>query len=217
MKNRCQSWCLKSSICSRPRENIKFRGPMKCINYCIQCLQGFSFSECGMRIHSSPPRVMLCSLSLKQCLHQNLRLCDHNHTIFFLNVRWDSTKRERQGELQLVSVAPLWIISRYICHVSPAHDGSNGAPWPGLCALLSALWKSLKDSRKKHILTHAADIHLALDTAGSDLSPPLNNNMVDRNHSARLSSPTAFAHEDRRVRAESHLVWQTYAQYLGPE
>lgn len=25
MKTRCQVWCLKSSICTRPKENIKFR------------------------------------------------------------------------------------------------------------------------------------------------------------------------------------------------
>lgn len=97
-------------------------------------------------------------------------------------------------ERRLVSAASLWITSRYICHVSPAHGGSNGAPWPGLCALLSVLWKSPKDSRQKHILTYAADIHLAPDTAGSDLSPLLNNNMVDRDHSARLSSSSTHTH-----------------------
>lgn len=32
----------------------------------------------------------------------------------------------------------------------PRQGGSNGAPWPGLCALLSVLWKSPKDSRKTH-------------------------------------------------------------------
>ena len=104
-------------------------------------------------------------------------------------------------ERRLVSAASLWITSRYICHVSPAHGGSNGAPWPGLCALLSVLWKSPKDSRQKHILTYAADIHLAPDTAGSDLSPLLNNNMVDHDHSAQLSSSSTHTHTQRRGQA----------------
>lgn len=30
--------------------------------------------------------------------------------------------------------------------------------------------KKNKDSRQKHILTHTADIHLAVDTAGTNLS-----------------------------------------------
>lgn len=90
----------------------------------------------------------------------------------------------REEESSLVSAAPLWIISRYICHDSLARGGSNSAPWLGLCALLAVLWKSPKDRRQKHFLTHAADIHLAPDTAGSDLSPLLNNNMVDGNHSS---------------------------------
>lgn len=121
---------------------------------------------------------------------------------------------QRESGGHVVCAAPLWIISRYICHYSPARGGSNGAPWPGLCALLSALWKSPKDSRQKHILTHAANIHLALDTAGSDLSPLLNNNMVDRNHSARVSSSTTHTHTGRQTSVcqgttQSHLVRQT--------
>lgn len=178
---------------------------MICVNYCIQCLQGFSFSEYGMRINSTVCHVWCFVHWPKRsyAVKTAPTMWPISHRFFFLcllgtNSRfWDQNaietrqqkrEREREGESHPASEAPLWIISRYICHISPAHGGSNGAPWPGLCALLSALWKSPKNSRQKHILTHTADIHLDLDTAGSDLSPLLNNNMVDHNHSTWLSS-----------------------------
>lgn len=48
----------------------------------------------------------------------------------------------------------------HLPQLPPAHGGSNGAPRPGLCALLSALWKSAENSGQKHILTRTPDIHL---------------------------------------------------------
>lgn len=89
-----------------------------------------------------------------------------------------------------MSVALLCIISRYICHKSPVHSSGNGAPWPGLCAQLTVRWKWPKDSRQEHILTHAADIHLAPDTVGADLSSLLNNNMVDHQCPALVFNQT---------------------------
>lgn len=65
LKNRCQVWCLKCSVCARPKKNINLECPMICINCCIQWLQGFSFPEYGMSRSSSWPCVLLCSPSLK--------------------------------------------------------------------------------------------------------------------------------------------------------
>lgn len=108
-----------------------------------------------------------------------------------------------------VSEAPLWIISRYICHVSPAHGGSNGAPWPGLCALLSALWKSPENSGQKHILTHTPDIHLDPNTAGSELSPRLN--VVPCNNSTWLGSWSTNTHV--HVSRAHHIHHKYHAEF----
>lgn len=92
----------------------------------------------------------------------------------------------------------------------PAHSGSNGAPRPGLCALLSALWKSAENSEQKHILTRTPDIHLgpppshpAPGTAGSDLSPLLS--IVHRNNSSRLGSWSKHTHTHTCQKPTTHM------------
>lgn len=93
--------------------------------------------------------------------------------------KWGENERERNYPLFLQPLSGSY--PGTFCHHSPARSSGNGAPWPGLCALLSTQWKAPWERRPKHILTHASAIHLPRSTPGTDLSPLLNN-MVYRNH-----------------------------------
>lgn len=73
-------------LCSAKREHQIQSALMICINYCIQCLRGASFSECGLRVRSA----MCDALFTGQMMvfhRRKLCLCNHYLIHFFMRFR----------------------------------------------------------------------------------------------------------------------------------
>lgn len=200
MTNRCQVQCSKSSICT---SNLK--RPVICVNYCIQCLQGFLFSDYGMRIHSTVCHVW-CFVHWPKRSHAakttpTMWPISHRFFCVFVNNKfqvlrskcnWDQTtkKREREsgGGSRVLFLKPRCGSYPGTFATSLLHTAAVMVPPGQDCVLCSVRCGNHPRTAGRNILAHTADIHLDLDTAGSDLSPLLNNNMVDHNHSTWLSS-----------------------------
>lgn len=157
MKNRCQVRWLKSSICTWPKKNIKFRAsndmhqllhPVPSGLFILwmwnedthtHTIKGdvLLFAELKMFFYNIHSRCVKCAFvttnisiflwvcyTFLECLSRKL---DINYIQSF-EIKMQLRPDKERGESCLVSAAPLWITSRYICNDSPAQGGSNGGP-----------------------------------------------------------------------------------------
>lgn len=132
---------------------------MICINYSSACLLGFSSSEFAMRMRRGAPCAALRAGRVRS---RHVTGAESIIPTAETKMQVGSQKPKRKEvEVATPTYPPTADHTQvHLPHLPPAHGGSNGAPRPGLCALLSALWKSPENSGQKHILTRTPDIHL---------------------------------------------------------
>lgn len=161
MKNRCQVWCLKSSICTRPKENIKFRASNDMHQLLHPVPSGLFLAWMWNEKIQQPSMCDALLNELKTCFTCKAEetLCVNTNSQMFLHVLWSyvikslyrklsahytqmlRSKCSRNAETHnsCFCIPTVGSHPGTFCHDSPAHSGSNSAPWLVPCAVLGVL------------------------------------------------------------------------------